>query len=343
MLIVACILIVVRPYNLLPMLPTLDVFIIGAGPIGLACGIEASRHQLAYLIVEKGCLVNSIYNYPANMTFFSTSEKIEIGGVPFVSHGTKPTRSEALEYYRRVKNLFDLNVHLYEAVSTFHQEGPLYRIQTDKGQYLARSIVIATGFYDQPNLLNVPGEELPKVKHYYSEPHPYVDQKVLVVGAANSAIDAALETWRKGAEVAIVHRGEAISHRVKYWVKPDIDNRIAEGSIQAYFQSELTEIRAGEVDIRTPEGVITIKNDFVLAMTGYHPNFDWITKLGIEVSDDEACFPRRNEDTFESNLPNVYLAGTVCGGNRTSKWFIENSIDHAPIIIGQIAQSRQAV
>jgi thioredoxin reductase (NADPH) len=317
----------------------LDVFIIGAGPIGLACGIEATKRDLDYLIIEKGLLVNSIYNYPANMTFFSTSEKIEIGGVPFVSHGPKPTRQEALEYYRRVKQLFDLKVQLYEAVQDLTREADgLYHIQTSKGQYRARAVVIATGFYDQPNRLNVPGEDLPKVRHYYDEPYPYADQRVVVIGAANSAIDVALEVWRKGAEVTLVHRGEEISHRVKYWVKPDIDNRIKEGSIKAYFRSQLAEIRPDEVDIQTPEGLLTIPNDFVLAMTGYHPNFDWLTGLGIEVSDDEACFPRRDADTFESNLPGVYLAGTVCGGNKTSKWFIENSIDHATTIVEQIVQ-----
>jgi thioredoxin reductase (NADPH) len=319
---------------------SLDLLIIGAGPIGLACGIEAGRHQLNYQIIEKGCLVNSIYKYPANMTFFSTSEKIEIGGVPFVSHGPKPTRQEALEYYRRVKQLFALKVNLYESVQSLDAQGDGYLVQTSKGTYHARAVVIATGFYDQPNLLNVPGEDLPKVKHYYDEPYPYADQKIVVVGAANSAIDVALETWRKGAEVSLIHRGEVISHRVKYWVKPDIDNRIAEGSIQAYFQSSLSAIREREVDILTPDGLVTIDNDFVLAMTGYHPNFEWLTQLGIEVSDDEACFPHRNEETFESNLPNVYLAGTVCGGNRTSKWFIENSIDHAPIIVEHIRKQR---
>ncbi len=321
----------------------LDLLIIGAGPIGLACGVEATKHQLSYRILEKGCLVNSIYNYPANMTFFSTSEKIEIGEVPFVSHGPKPTRQEALEYYRRVKNLFGLKVQLYEAVKAFEAVEGGYRVRSDKGEYLTQAIVVATGFYDQPNLLNVPGEELDKVRHYYDEPYPYADQKIVVVGAANSAIDVALETWRKGAEVTLIHRGEAISHRVKYWVKPDIDNRIAEGSIKAYFQSAIAAVRAHEVDIQTPEGIVTIENDFVLAMTGYHPNFEWLTSLGIEVSDDEACFPRRDENTFESNLPNVYLAGTVCGGNKTSKWFIENSIDHASIIVDQIRRKGMSV
>ncbi len=317
----------------------LDVLIIGAGPIGLACGIEATKAGLNYQIIEKGVLVNSIYNYPANMTFFSTSEKIEIGGVPFVSHGNKPTRMEALEYYRRVKNLFELKVNLYEAVETIARtdEGDYY-IKSSKAEYSASQVVIATGFYDQPNLLDVPGEDLPKVLHYYSEPYPFAEQKVVVVGAGNSAIDVALETWRKGAKVTLVHRGAEISHRIKYWVKPDIDNRIAEGSIKAYFNSSLTEIRPDQVDIQTPEGLVTIENDFVLAMTGYHPNFEWLESIGIEVSDDESCFPQRNADTFESNLPGVFLAGTVCGGNKTSKWFIENSIAHAEIIIAQVAK-----
>jgi len=314
----------------------LDVLIIGGGPIGMACGIEAKKAGLSFLIVEKGSLVNSIYNYPQGMTFFSTSEKIEIGGVPFVSHGHKPTRAEALEYYRRVKELFQLEVSLYEKVKNFKKEGNTYVIHTSKGMYQARAIIVATGFYDQPNLMNVPGEELPKVRHYYGEPHPYIDMDVLVVGAGNSAIDVALETWRKKARVTLLHRGEAISHRVKYWVKPDIDNRIAEGSIQAYFNSEVKEIREHEVDILTHEGLVTLKNDFVLAMTGYHPNFEWLLDQGIELSDDESCFPKRDEQTFESNLQGVYLAGTVCGGNKTSKWFIENSIAHAPIIISQI-------
>ena len=314
----------------------LDVLIIGAGPIGLACGIEAKKAGLGYLIIEKGVLVNSIYHYPANMTFFSTSEKIEIGGVPFVSHGNKPTRSEALEYYRRVKNLYELQVQLYEPVEHLEASNGRYRIQTSKGSYQARCVVVATGFYDQPNLMNIPGEELPKVKHYYTDPFPYAEQRVLVVGAANSAIDAALECWLKGAEVTLVHRKPEISHRVKYWIKPDIDNRIKEGSIKAYFESSLLEIRPSEVDIQTPEGKVTLANDFVLAMTGYHPNFQWLEKVGIETTEDESCFPVRDQETYESNLPNIFLAGTVCGGNLTSKWFIENSIAHAEIIMREV-------
>jgi len=313
-----------------------DAIIIGGGPIGLALGIEAQRRNLDFLILEKGTLVNSIYHYPTNMTFFSTSEKIEIGSVPFVSHTVKPTRREALEYYRRVSKKFDLPVNTYEPVSGFEKDDHGYRVITEKDSYTTRNIVIATGFYDHPNHLKVPVESLPKVKHYYDDAHPYVGRKVLVVGAANSAIDVALETWRAGAEVTLLHRGPEISHRVKYWVRPDIENRIKEGSIKAYFQSSVAGVRDHEVDIQTPEGLVTLENDFVLAMTGYHPDFDWLTRNGIELSDDELKLPIRNEETFESNLPNVYLAGTVCGGMNTNKWFIENSIEHAKIVMREI-------
>ncbi len=321
---------------------TYDVLIVGAGPIGLACGIEATRNELSYLIVEKGCLVNSIYHYPQNMTFFSTSVKIEIGDIPFVSHNPKPTRSEALEYYRRVAEAWNLNIHTYEQVHEISSDEKLYKIISDKGIYYAHSVVVATGFYDHANLLNVPGEELQKVKHYYDEPHPYIGQKVVVVGAANSAIDVALETWRKGAEVTLVVRGEEISHRVKYWVKPDIDNRIKEGSIKAYFNSHITGIRAREVDIETPAGKVTLENDFVLAMTGYHPNFDWLKNIGISIKEDGTMMPHADENTFETNLPNIYIAGTVCGGMKTSTWFIENSIEHAKVVMAQITTRRKA-
>ncbi len=317
----------------------LDVLIVGAGPIGLACGIEAEAKELDYLIVEKGCLVNSIYHYPSNMTFFSTSQKIEIGGVPFVSHNDKPTRKEALEYYRRVKQKFELKVNTYERVEQVSKtEAGYYEIQTSKATYLAQHLVLATGFYDNPNMLEVPGEELSKVKHYYDDPHPYADQKVLVVGAANSAVDVALETWRKGAEVTLIHRGPELSHRVKYWVRPDIDNRIKEGSIQAYFNTTIKEIRETEIDLNTPEGTITLENDFVFAMTGYQPDFSWLQKVGIELCDDALRLPQRDEETFESSLPNVFLAGTVCGGLHTSKWFIENSREHAEVVISEIAK-----
>ena len=318
-----------------------DLVIIGAGPIGLACGIEAQRAGLRYLILEKGTLVNSLYHYPANMTFFSTSERLEIGGVPFVSNNAKPTRAEALEYYRRVAETFGLDIHFYETVDRIRPASSGgYEIDTDKGLYSAENIALATGFYDLPVTLGIPGESLPKVTHYYAEPHPYYRQKVVVVGANNSAVDAALETWRKGAEVSMVVRESGIGERVKYWVRPDIVNRIEEGSIKAYFESELTEIRPHEVDIRTPEGPITIPNDFVIAATGYQPNIAFLQQTGVELSNDGKFYPAYNPDTQESNLPGLYLAGVVCGGMDTHVWFIENSRIHAEKIVRDIVAKR---
>ena len=314
----------------------LDIFIIGGGPIGLACGIEAKKTGLNYLIVEKGTLVNSLYNYPLNMTFFSTSERLEIGEVPFVSIAAKPTRPEALEYYRRVTVTYDLNIHLFENVLTVEKEDELFKITTSKSYYHAKNIIIATGFYDIPNKMNIPGEELPKVQHYYRDPHHYAFMKVLVVGANNSSVDVALETFRKGAEVTMVIRRSEIGRRVKYWVKPDIENRIKEGSIKAYFNSELKAVREGEVDIQTPEGLVTIPNDFVMAMTGYIPNFHLLRLVGIELSTDEKSCPAYNSETMETNQKGIYLAGVVCGGMDTHSWFIENSREHAVKIVRDI-------
>lgn len=310
-----------------------DVIIIGAGPIGLACGLEAQNAGLSYLILEKGCLVNSLYNYPANMTFFSTSERLEIGDIPFVSNNAKPTRSEALEYYRRVAVHRKLAINLFETVESVTSHENLYQINTSKSQYQCKSIVIATGFYDIPYLMDVEGEDLPKVTHYYAEPHFYSMQNVLVVGANNSAVDAALETWRKGANVTMVVRSEGIGERVKYWAKPDIENRIKEGSIQAFFNSEVAAIRQHEVDIKTPEGIVTIPNDYVIAMTGYQPNLTFLEKMGIELSKDEIRKPFYDETTQETNLPNVFLAGVICGGMNTHSLFIENSRVHASHIM----------
>jgi len=316
----------------------IDVLIIGAGPIGLACGIEAKKAGMSHLIIDKGCLVNSLYNYPHNMTFFSTSDRLEIGEVPFISHNPKPTRPESLEYYRRVAMSWKLNTNLYEKVQEVKKENDLFTVNTSKSSYQARSIIIATGFYDLPYLLNVPGENLPKVKHYYDEPHPYFDMKITVVGAANSAVDVALETYRKGArEVNMVIREEEIAPTVKYWVKPDIENRIKEGSIKAYFQSKISEIREYEIDIETPEGKITLENDFVLAMTGYQPDFNFLKSLGIKLGNDEYSTPYYNEETMETNVENVFLAGVICGGLKTNKWFIENSREHAELIVKHLA------
>jgi thioredoxin reductase (NADPH) len=324
-----------------------DILIIGAGPIGLACGLEAKRAGLTYIIIEKGTLVNSLYHYPANMTFFSTSEKLEIGDIPFVSNNAKPTRSEALEYYRRVAQSHNLAINLFETVISVEKpvstkanaqntEGGCYKISTNKKVYQAQNIIVCTGFYDIPTCLNIEGENLPKVTHYYKEPHFYFKQKVVVVGANNSAADAALETYRKGADVTMVVREAEIGHRVKYWTRPDIVNRITEGSIKTYFQAHLKAIREHEVDIETPEGVVTIGNDFVIAATGYQPNFDFLRCIGIELSMDEKLYPNYNRETQESNMSNIYLAGVVCGGMDTHVWFIENSRVHATQIIESI-------
>jgi len=327
-----------------------NLIIVGGGPIGIACALEAKKHKIDYLILEKGPLVNSLYNYPVNMTFFSTSERLEIGNVPFVSNNAKPTRNEALEYYRRVAKDNHINIRLFEKVTDVKFEDTgikaqasnsmvrTYQVLTSKSTYSCNFIVLATGFYDIPYLLNVAGENLPKVKHYYNDPHFYAFQKVIVVGAQNSAVDAALETWRKGADVTMVVRGPEIGRRVKYWVKPDIENRIKEGSIKAYFNSNLKEIRDNEVDIDTPGGLVTIKNDWVIAMTGYQPNLSFLNKMGVELCDDEVRKPVYSEETHETNQPNIYLAGVICGGMNTHRLFIENSREHAEKILKNIAQ-----
>ncbi|QEC80019.1 YpdA family putative bacillithiol disulfide reductase [Mucilaginibacter ginsenosidivorax] len=317
----------------------LDILIIGGGPIGLACGLAAQKAGLSFIIVEKGCLVNSLYNYPSTMTFFSTSEKLEIGGVPFVTVHNKPTRNDALEYYRRVALSNNLPLHLFEEVTNVKAEDDAYIITTSKTIYRAKRVIVSTGFYDIAVNLNIPGEDLPKVKHYYQDPHYYTSQNVVVVGSSNSAIDVALETYRKGADVTLVVRGAEISSRVKYWVRPDIINRIKEGSIKAYFNSNLEAIREHEVDIKTPDGLITIPNDFVMAMTGYKPNFDFLKKLGIILSEDK-FIPQYNPETMETNMPGLYLAGVVCGGLDTHLWFIENSRVHADIILEDIVAKK---
>ncbi|AWW31452.1 YpdA family putative bacillithiol disulfide reductase [Echinicola strongylocentroti] len=319
----------------------IDVLIVGAGPIGLACGIEAEKNGLDYVILEKGTLVNSIFNYPVNMTFFSTSEKLEMGGVPFMSVNKQPTRHEALEYYRRIAKHFELNIHLYEAVrSVEKQESGEFLVHAEKGSYLADKVILSTGFYDIPNKLNVPGEELPKVTHYYKEPWPYIGQKVIVVGGGNSGVDVALETWRKGAEVTLVLKEPSVDQNVKYWVLPDIENRIKEGSIKAYFNSAIKEIRKDNVLIATAEGEVVLENDFVLAMTGYRPNFELLDQLGVQLTLDEKrrpCF----DGNQESNVSGLYLAGVVCGGLNTREFFIENTIVHAEAIFTDIMNKRE--
>ena len=318
-----------------------DVLIIGGGPIGIACALACKTKQLNYLVIEKGCLVNSIYNYPQQMTFFSTSEKLEIGNIPFVCINAKPNRNEALEYYRRVSTVAKLNIHLFEevlSIETLNELGPDFRysIVSSKSKYFAKNIIIATGFHDIPYSLNVPGETLPKVTHYYKDPHFYAFQEVIVIGANNSAVDAALETWRKGAKVTMIVKNEEIGQRVKYWARPDIINRIAEGSIKVYYNSEVVSIAEKTVTIKTPEGTMDLVNDWVIAATGYQPNLKFLVTVGIELSKDEVKKPFYNPATHESNKKGIYLAGVICGGMNTHSLFIENSIEHAQLIANHI-------
>ena len=317
----------------------LDLLIIGAGPIGLNCALEAEKNNLTYLIVEKGTIVNSLYNYPLYMRFFSTAEKLEIAQIPFISTAPKPGRQEALEYYQGIARQRNLHIKLYEKVLNVRKNEDIFEVETSKSTYFAKNVIISTGFYDVPNLMNIPGENLEKVKHYYTEPYPYAQQKIVVVGSSNSAVDAALETYRKGAEVTMIIRHSEISTSVKYWVKPDIENRIQEGSITAHFNSELLEIKENSVIFKNEKGEIQeIENDFVLAMTGYLPDFDFLKNSGIHLQGD--CLnPLYNEETMETNIPNLYLAGVVCGGKDTHLWFIENSRIHAEIIVKNILRN----
>lgn len=312
------------------------VVIIGGGPIGLACGIELQKRNIPFLIIEKGSIVDSIYHYPVNMTFFSTSDRLELGNVPFISHGSKPTRREALDYYRRVSSSFKLPIHLYEEVQKVTGDDGRFVVQTNKSRYEAAKVIVATGFYGLPNMLGVPGEQLPKVKHYYDEPHPYANQKIAVIGAGNSAVDVALETFRNGAEVTMIVRGGAIKESVKYWVKPDIENRIKSGEIRSYFHSTVKEIREHEIVVQTPEGEKVLENDFVLAMTGYTPNYSLLNNLGIPHANDAFKTPIYDDETHESTKKGMYLAGVVCGGLQTNKWFIENAREHAVFIANDI-------
>lgn len=319
------------------------VIIIGAGPIGLATAIALKKKGISAKIIERGCVVNSIHNYPKDMTFFSTSERLEIGGVPFISHGPKPTRREALEYYRRAAESHELDIHVYEEVQSVEGSDGNFTVITDKDTYPAEKVVVATGFYDIPKKMNIPGEELDKVSHYYDEAHPYAWQNVLIIGGGNSAVDAALETYRTNANVTLVVRYGSIKESVKYWVKPDIENRIKNDEIEAYFNTEVVEIKPDAVVLRTPEGEKTIPNDFVLAMTGYQPNFKLMKKFGINLTDDEKKMPVFNDTTLETNRKGIYVAGVVCGGMDTSKLFIENTRVHANHIADHIEEKFQNI
>lgn len=313
-----------------------DLIIIGGGPIGLACGIAASKANLSYLILEKGVLVNSLYKFPENMTFFSTSNLLEIGDVPFVAHNDKPTRKEALEYYRRVYESWKLNVKLYTPVQSMSKTEDGYVIVTPKEEFKTKAVIVSTGFYDTPRKLNIPGEDLPKVKHFYDSPHPYVNQKVLVIGAANSACDVALETYYKGAEVTMAIRSNEIYPKTKYWIKPNIENRIKEGSIKAYFETSVKEIKPYSVVLQTPGGEVEIENDFVLAMIGYTPDYSLFENLGLPIDEENARKPIHDSETLETPLKNVYVAGVINSGMKTSKLFIENTRIHADMIIDHL-------
>ena len=317
-----------------------DVLIIGAGPVGLACAIEAKREGLDACVIEKGALVNSLVGYPANMEFFSTPELIEIGGYPFPVQGYKPTREEAIEYYRSVAQREALDIRLYERVLELRGSRGDFTVVTTRDAHAARHVVVSTGFFDQPNLMNVPGENLPKVTHYYREPFAYVRQKVAVIGAKNSAAKAALDCYRHGAQVTMIVRSDVLSDKIKYWIKPDLENRIKEGSIKSLFNTEVLEIRESSIVVSALDGTCEIENDWVLATTGYHPDFEFLEGLGLEFKDDGFRTPSYDDATFETTRPGVYIAGTVCGGYQTSRWFIENGRFHARQIAKHISSGR---
>ncbi len=318
-----------------------DVLVMGAGPTGLACGIEAKRAGFTVANIEKGCLVNSLYNYPSNMTFFTTPELLEIGDIPFASPNQKPTRQEALEYYRKVAEHYKLDVRQYETVVGIEGGDGDFVVRTHDHhgrdrEFHARKLILATGYYDRPNLMKVPGEELAKVMHYYREPHPFFGMDVMVIGGKNSAAIAALELWRHGARVTMVHRREGISPSVKYWIKPDIENRIKAGQVKAYFDSTVKEFAADHVILNTPDGEVKLANDFVFALTGYHPDFEFICNLGCRLRGDDDKKPVVNPKTLESSVPGIYLAGVIVAGTRTSEIFIENGRFHGQTIAADL-------
>jgi thioredoxin reductase (NADPH) len=324
-----------------------DVLVIGAGPTGMACAIEAQRAGLRSALVDKGCLCNSLFHYPSHMTFFTTPELLEIGDMPFPSVNQKPTRNEALEYYRKVAEHYQLDIRQYQRVDSVSGSDGDFRVHvTDRfGRNLAhhaRKLVVATGYYDLPNYLGIRGEDLPKVHHYYDDPHPYYDLDVLVIGGKNSAAIAALDLWRHGAHVTLVHRGARMHRHVKYWILPDIENRIKNHEITAHFESTVGEIREDCVLLTTPSGLMTIKNDFVFAMTGYHPDFDFLTSLGVELGNEDRC-PVCDPQSLESNVPGIYLAGVIIAGERTNEIFIENGRFHGRQIASDLKEKLAAV
>jgi len=318
-----------------------DLLVIGAGPTGMACAIEAQRTGFTAVLVDKGCLCNSLFHYPANMTFFTTPELLEIGDIPFSSPNQKPNRSEALEYYRKVAEHYELDVRQYENVDRVTGSDGNFSVHTTDRfgraiTHRARKLVVATGYYDLPNYLNIPGEDLGKVRHYYDEPHPFFGLDVVVIGGKNSAAIAALDLWRHGARVTLVHRGAEMHRHVKYWILPDINNRIKNREIAAYFNSSVANITEDEVTLTTPQGPLTIPNQFVFALTGYHPDFDFIESLGVKLNEDNDRCPVCDPATLESNVPGIYLAGVIIAGERTNEIFIENGRFHGKLIAGDL-------
>jgi bacillithiol disulfide reductase len=325
-----------------PAATPLDALVVGAGPTGLACGIELKLRGLNAVLVEKGCVTNSLYHYPTNMSFFTTPELLEIGDIPMTSLNEKPNRTEALKYYRRVAEHYNLDIHQYEKVDNVAGVDGAFRVHTTgrygcHGAYVARKIILATGYYDIPNLLNVPGEDLPKVIHYYKEPHPYYDQDVAVIGAKNSAAIASLELYWTGARVTLIHRGAQISEKVKYWIRPNIENRIKNGEIKAYFHSKVVEIRPDSILVDTPQGEVLLKNDFVFALIGYSPDLTFLNSVGVTL-DAATRRPRTNPATLESETSGIYLAGVIVAGMHTNEIFIENGRFHGKQIAGDIAE-----
>ncbi len=320
-----------------------DVIVVGAGPTGLACGIEAQRRGLNTVLIDKGCVVNSIYHYPTNLVFFTTPELLEIGDIPMTSLNEKPNRTEALKYYRRVADHYGVNIHQYERVERIEGHDLAFRVLTSDRYgcpqcYLAHKVILATGYYDVPNLMGIPGEDLEKVLHYYKEPHPFYDHDVLVIGAKNSAALAALELHWTGARVTLVHRGSGISDRVKYWIKPNIENRVKSGEITGYFRSTVKEIRPASVLLSTPEGEKELKNDFVFALTGYSPDLKFLNSVGITL-EPETLRPRTDPQTLESERAGIYLAGVIVAGMHTNEIFIENGRFHGRAIAEAIASA----
>jgi thioredoxin reductase (NADPH) len=319
----------------------LDVIVVGAGPTGLACAIEATRGGLKHLVLEKGCLVNSIFNYPSTMTFFTSRERLEIGDLPLPSLNVKPARAEALEYYRRVADHYQLPIHFLEGVETVKGRDGDFHVVTqnscgERKEYGTRKVIFATGYYDLPNLMGIPGERLPKVSHYYTDPHPYYRQKVAVIGGANSAAVSALDLYRHGAEVTLIHREPQLSRHIKYWIRPDIENRIKEGSVKAYLECEVKEIEEDSITVEHLGGErFRLENDFVFALTGYHPDFDLLRRVGVEL-DPQTCRPKCSPETLESNVPGIYLAGVIIAGLETNEIFIENGRFHGKQIINDI-------